>query len=102
MYAACMQYGCVVCAARMQHTCVTCAGVHVCSMYAVVYMPNMCSKVADICSMYAVYMPNMCSKVADIYAVCMHCMLHCAYMYSAHLMCVVACFNFCYAAHMKA
>ena len=40
--------------------------------------------------LYAVYMPNM---VADIYAVCM---LYCAYMYSAHLMCLyVACFNFC-------
>ena len=42
----------VLCAACVQHTCVTCAGVHVCSIYAV-------------------YMPNMCSKVADIYAVCM-------------------------------
>ena len=47
-----------------------------CSMYAV-YMPNMCSKVADIhiCSMYAMCMLNMGSKVADIYmyiyAVCM-------------------------------
>ena len=45
-----------MCAARVQHTCVTCAGVHVCSMYAV-------------------YMPNMCSKVADIYAVCMYAVL---------------------------
>ena len=63
-----------MCAARVQHTCVTCAGVHVCSMYAV-------------------YMPNMCSKVADIYAVCMQ---YCTCMYSAHLMCLyVACFNFC-------
>ena len=65
-----------MCAARVQHTCVTCAGVHVCSMFAV-------------------YMPNMCSKVADIYAVCI-CMLYCACMYSAYLMCLyVACFIFC-------
>ena len=43
--------------------------------------------------MQYVYMLNMCSKVADIYAVCM---LYCACIYSAHLMCLyVACFNFC-------
>ena len=49
-----------MCAARVQHTCVTCAGVHVCSIYAV-YMPNMCSKVADI---YAVCMQYVCSIVS--------------------------------------
>ena len=69
-----MQYGCIACAACVQHTCVTCAGVHVCGMYAV-------------------YIPNMCSKVADMYAVCMQ---YCTCMYSAHLMCLyVACFKFC-------
>ena len=58
-----------MCAARMQHTCVTCAGVHVCSMYAVQQGSRY------ICSMYAVYMPNMCSKVADIYACIMYAVL---------------------------
>ena len=43
--------------------------------------------------MQYVYMPNMCSKVADTYAVCMQ---YCTCMYSAHLMCLyVASFNFC-------
>ena len=69
-----MQYGCIVCAACVKHTCVTCAGV-------------------QVCSMYAVYMPNMCSKVADIYTVCMK---YFTCMYSAHLMYLyVTCFNFC-------
>ena len=77
---ACMQYGCIVCAARVQHTCVTCTDVHVCSMYAA-YMPNMCSKVADI--LYAVCMQYVCSIVHSAYLM---------YLY-------VACFK--YAAHVK-
>ena len=50
-----------------------------------------------VCSMYAVYMPNMCSKVADIYAVLyMHvfCIPHV-------LVCGIFQFIFVYAAHVK-
>ena len=92
-----MQYGCIVFAARVQHTCVACAGVHVCSMYAVQQGSRY------ICSMYAVYMPNMCSKVADIYAVCMHYVCNIVHACILHTSC--ACIwhvsIFVHAAHVK-
>ena len=73
-----------MCAERVQHTCVTCADVHVCSMYAA-YMPNMCSKVADI--LYAVCMQYVCSIVhACILHTSCTCMWHVSiFVYAEHV-----------------
>ena len=59
-------------------------------------------KTGHICSMYAVYMPNMCSKVADIYAVCMQYICSIVHECILHTSCALWHVSiFVYAAHMK-